>query len=104
MKDLLTVDTPQFIRLREKLISYSFRVTLVQWKTHLIAVILSRAPVFEPEEYEDLSINTAMTCLKAERNPGVNEITSCIDQKTITWLLMQSKTDSVQLNSSQNTL
>ena len=78
-KDLHTVDTPRLLRLREKLIAYSFKVTWVPGKTHLIVDALSRAPVFELEECQDLTIDTAVTCLKAEADPALTEIIAEID-------------------------
>ena len=77
-KHLNTVDTPRLLRLREKLIGYSFNVTWVPGKTHLIADSLSRAPAFEPEGCQNLTIDTAVTCL--EENPALLEIVACIDR------------------------
>ena len=79
MKDLHSVDTPRLLQLQEKLISYSFKVTWVPGKTRLIADALF-CFVFEPDECEDLTINTAVMCLRAERNPALTEVIAAIDR------------------------
>ena len=48
-------------------------------KTHLITHAPSRAPVFELEEFQDLTIDTAVICLKYEADPAVAEIVTGID-------------------------
>lgn len=73
-KDLHTVDTPRLLRLQEKLVCYSFNAPWVLGKSHLIADALSRTPVFEPKECQDLTIDTTATCLKAKGNPALNKI------------------------------
>ena len=40
---------------------------------------LLRTTVFEPEECQDLTIDTGVTSLKAEENPALSEIVACVD-------------------------
>ena len=46
-------------RLSEKLVEYNFTVTWVPGKSHHIADALSRAPLFSPEETDDMYIDSA---------------------------------------------
>ena len=56
-KSLEDLSNSRLLRLREKLIDYTFEVKWVAGKTHLIADALSRAPVFsEPEDSDNLDI------------------------------------------------
>ena len=57
-KDLFDIGNPRLQRIREKLLEYNFTVTRVPGKGHLIANALSRAPLFAPEEVEDITIDT----------------------------------------------
>ena len=49
-KDLFDLASPRLQRMREKVAMFSFNVTWVPGKTHLIADALSRAPLFFPQE------------------------------------------------------
>jgi hypothetical protein len=52
-KDLHDLEhSPRLQRIREKLVSYNFRIHWCAGKVHCIADALSRAPVFSPEEDE----------------------------------------------------
>ena len=51
-KPLHMLNNQRFIRIREKLLDFSFTVTWVPGKTHYIADALSRYPVFGPHEME----------------------------------------------------
>ena len=57
VKPLSDVENARLLRFREKLAHYSFTVTYVPGKLHLIADALSRAPVFEPAEDCDIIAN-----------------------------------------------
>ena len=61
-KDLFNLASPRLQRMREKIAKFSFQVTWVPGKTHLIADSLSRAPLFSPQEQSDLEVDTAITC------------------------------------------
>ena len=54
-KHLGELENARLLRLREKLAHFSFNVTHVPGKTHLVADALSRAPVFDPPEKEIVS-------------------------------------------------
>ena len=68
-KDLFEISNPRLQRLWEKLVEYSFVVKWVPGKTRHIADALSRAPLFSPEETEDMRVDTARACLAA--TPGM---------------------------------
>ena len=61
-KDLYDLPNARLMRMREKLSGYTFYVKWVPGKNHLIADALSRAPFFAPEEEQDITIDTALTC------------------------------------------
>ena len=50
-------------------------------KTHLIADVLSCAPVFQPEEEEDDTIDTAIRCLQIRESNELASIADAIDKK-----------------------
>ena len=58
-KALYDIPNPRLQRLREKLVEYNFTVTWVPGKSHHIADALSRAPLFSPEETDDMYIDSA---------------------------------------------
>ena len=62
-KDLFNIGNPRLQRIREKLLEYNFSVRWVPGKSHLTADALSRAPLFAPEEVEDIAMDTARVCL-----------------------------------------
>ena len=57
-KDLYDIPNPRLQRLREKLVEY-FTVKWVPGKSHHIADALSCAPLFSPEETEDMYVDSA---------------------------------------------
>ena len=69
------------MRMREKLTNYSFKVKWVEGKTHMIADALSRAPVFQPEEEEDETTDTAIRCLQIRESNELASIADAIDEK-----------------------
>ena len=78
-KDLFDIGNPRLQRIREKLLEYNFSVTWVLGKSHLIADALSRAPLFAPEEVEDIAIDTARVCLTRSSSNQLNIIFDAID-------------------------
>ena len=73
-KDIFELPNPRLQRIREKLTSYRFRVTWVPGKSHYIADALSRAPLFAPQEDEDLDIDSARSCLTATKGDSLRLI------------------------------
>ena len=69
-------------------------------KTYLVPDAHSRALVFEPEECEDLTIDTAVTCLKADRNPALNEVIAFIEHNyhLVTYDIIKPKHPATQYN------
>ena len=59
-KQLSQLENNRLMRMREKIIEFTFEVRWVEGKTHYIADALSRAPVFAPEE-EEFTIDCAIT-------------------------------------------
>ena len=67
-------------RMREKLTNFSFQVKWVKGKTHMIADALSRTLVFQPEEEEDETIETAIHCLPVRETSKLMDIEEAIDE------------------------
>ena len=65
--------------MREKLSGYTFSVEWVAGKTQFIANALSRAPLFIPEEYPDMIVDTALTALAVTDDPAFKVIQQHID-------------------------
>ena len=78
-KDLFDIGNPRLQRIREKLLEYKFTVTWVPGNSHLIADTLSRAPLFPPEEVEDIAIDTACVCLTKSSSNQLSIIFDAID-------------------------
>ena len=80
-KDLFDIGNPRLQRIREKLVEYTFTVDWVPGKTHHIADALSRAPLFSPEDEDDMQIDNARVCLAQlkERNVELAMILDSID-------------------------
>ena len=68
-KDLHLIDNPRLMRIREKIVDYTFKTHYVPGKTHFIADALSRAPVFNPEA-EEFNIMDA-TALLVHEEPDI---------------------------------
>ena len=81
-KDIFEIPNPGLQRIREKLAEFNMIVKWLPGKSHHIADALSRAPLFAgPEEEEELSIDTARTCLTqvVEKNPELQMILDGFD-------------------------
>ena len=78
-KDLFDIGNSRLQRIWEKLLEYNFSVTWVPGKSHLIADALSRAPLFAPEEVEDIAIDTARVCLAKMAHNQLDVIFDAID-------------------------
>ena len=68
--DLYDIPNPRLQRLCEKLVAYNFTVTWVPGKSIHIADALSWAPLFSPEETEDIHIDSSRVCMT--QTPGMN--------------------------------
>ena len=81
-KDLYDIPNPRLQRLCEKLVEYNFTVTWVPGNSHHIADALSRAPLFSPEETDDMYIDSAraymtqVPALEQELNSVLDSIDS----------------------------
>ena len=78
-KALHTLNNQRLIRIREKLLDFSFTVTWVPGKTHYIADALSRYPVFGPHEME-LPIDDIATCFRVNGLMTLDDILSSVDK------------------------
>ena len=67
------------MRMREKILPYSFTVTWVPGKTHYIADALSRYPVFQPEA-DHIPTEDAIVCLSTTAVNTLQCITDAITQ------------------------
>ena len=65
------------MRMREKILPYSFTVTWVPGKTHYIADALSRHPVFQPEA-DHIPTEDAIVCLNTTAVNTMQCITGAI--------------------------
>ena len=77
-KDLFEVNNPRLQRIREKLLPYTFTLKWVAGKSHHIADALSRAPLFQPADLDDMLIDTARTCLVTVEGKR-EELTAVLD-------------------------
>ena len=78
-KALHTLNNQRLIRIREKLLDFSFTVTWVPGKTHYIADALSRYPVFGPHELE-LPIDDIATCFRVNGLMTLDDILASVDK------------------------
>ena len=69
-------DNPRLLRIREKLVAYSFDIHWTAGKTHLIADALSRAPVFTPseEDEDDEMVGCTNHCYRISSAPQLKFI------------------------------
>ena len=74
-----TLNNQRLIRIREKLLDFSFTVSLVPGKTHYIADALSRYPVFGPHEME-LPIDDVATCFSVIGFMSLGDILTSVDK------------------------
>ena len=75
------------MRMREKIIEFTFEVRWVEGKTHYIADALSRAPVFAPEE-EEFTINCAIThCRQIKERSEIMHTFAGLQQEEYTQLI-----------------
>ena len=72
-KQLNMLENARLTRMREKLTGYSFEVSWVAGKSHLIADALSRFPIFQPQE-EELTIDCAVSCLRTTDSGALQAI------------------------------
>ena len=72
-KQLNVLENARLTRMREKLTGYSFEVSWVAGKSHLIADALSRFPIFQPQE-EELTIDCAVSCLRTTESSALQAI------------------------------
>ena len=63
-KALAALENARLMRMREKIVPYTFKITWVDGKTHHIADALSRYPVFGPAE-DNFNVDTAIKCLRS---------------------------------------
>ena len=63
-KALAALENARLMRMREKIIPYTFKITWVAGKTYYIADTLSRHPVFGPAE-DNFNVTTAIKCLRS---------------------------------------
>ena len=63
-KALAALENACLMRMREKIIPYTFKITWVAGKTHYIADALSRYAVFGPAE-DSFNVDTAIKCLRS---------------------------------------
>ena len=62
-KDLSEVNNPRLQRIRENFLPYTFSLKWVAGKSHHIPDALSRAPLFQLADLDNMVIDTARTCL-----------------------------------------
>ena len=63
-KALAALENARLMRMREKIIRYTFKITWVAGKTHFMADALSRYPVFGPAE-DNFNVATAIKRLRS---------------------------------------
>ena len=59
-----SMDSARLLRIRDKLAKYNFRVSWEPGKTNINTDLLSRAPIFDPED-EEPATSTTIQCLAA---------------------------------------
>ena len=81
------LDNNRLMRMREKIIEFTFEVSWVEGKTHYIADALSRATVFAPEE-EEFTINCAIThCRQIKEESQIMHTFAGLQQEEYTQLI-----------------
>ena len=79
-KDLFDFASPRLQRMQEKVAMYSFKVTWVASKTHLIGDALSPAPLLWLQEQPGLEVDTAIMFLARTSQPSLNIIYDAVDE------------------------
>ena len=79
-KILYDLPNARLMRMREKLSGYTFSVKWVPGKNHQIADALSQVPFFAPEVKEDITIDTALTCLCITQDPAFHVLQQHFDK------------------------
>ena len=79
-KSIFNLPNTRLQWMHEKLAVFNFVVHWVPGRTHLIAVALSCAPLFKPEEHPDLEVDTAISCLTITHDPSIGIITDNISK------------------------
>ena len=86
-KQLSMLENNRLMRMREKIIEFTFEVKWVEGKTHYIADALSRAPVFTPEE-EEFTIDCAIThCRQVKERSEIMHTFAGLQQEEYTQLI-----------------
>ena len=86
-KQLSQLENNRLMRMREKIIEFTFEVRWVEGKTHYIADALSRAPVFAPEE-EEFTIDCAIThCRQIKERSEIMHTFAGLQQEEYTQLI-----------------
>ena len=76
-KPLGEISNARLQRFCEKLLQYTFTISWVPGKVHLIADALSRAPIFDPPEVEEITANLILT-RTISKDPALQELYDCI--------------------------
>ena len=74
-KELHKLENPRLMRMRENISQFKFILKCVACKTHYMADLLSRAPVFGPKE-QLKETEEGGRCLKINDDPTINLITA----------------------------
>ena len=61
----------RLLRLREKMVNFTFKVKWIEGKNHLVADALSRSSVFQPKETEE---EEKITFSKISKDPGLQSL------------------------------
>ena len=77
---LTQIDNPRLLRMREKLMPYSFSSKWVPGKDHKIADALSRFPVFSPDASIDVPVAEVMQCQCTYNAAGLDVILRAVDK------------------------
>ena len=97
-KPLSDIENARLLRFREKLAHFSFRLTYVPGKLHLIADALSRAPVFEPAEDVDIVANQVIINRVAS-DPLLQDIYNCAEKDEVYKSIVKMIQNDVSLTS-----
>ena len=79
-KQLHKLKNARLMRMREKLTNFSFKVKWVKGKMHMIAETLSLALVFQPEEEEKETHETAIHCPQVRETSELTDVEEAINK------------------------